>query len=163
MPLASLRAANMRFLELKVPPMLVFAITGALIWMVARASPRLQFEIPGQGSIASALIAAGLAVAILGVVSFRRARTTVNPLNPATASALVVSGVYRWTRNPMYLGTLLCLFGWAVFLGNTIGFLLLPAFVGYLNRFQIAPEEVALRERFGAEFESYRARVRRWI
>lgn len=153
----------MRFLELRVPPLIVFAVTGVLIWVVARVSPGLDFEIPGSEFIAAGLFVSGLAVAMLGVVSFRHAKTTVNPLDPALTSALVVSGVYRWTRNPMYLGTLLCLLGWAAFKENAVGFLLLPAFVGYLNRFQIIPEEVALRERFGAEFESYRARVRRWI
>lgn len=155
--------ARMRLLELKVPPLIVFALTGALIWLVARASPDFHIEIPGREFIAAGLFVAGVAVAMIGVVSFRRARTTVNPLDPALASALVISGVYRWTRNPMYLGTLLCLLGWAAFKENAIGFLLLPGFVGYLNRFQIVPEEAALRERFGAEFESYRARVRRWI
>ena len=143
--------------------MIVAAVAGALIWLVARAAPawRMEFALGREVAVAMAVI--GVAVALAGVVSFRRARTTVNPLNPAAASALVVSGIYRWTRNPMYLGVLVCLLGGVVYTGSVPALLVLPPFVAYMNRFQIAPEEMALRGRFGAEFDSYRARVRRWI
>ena len=143
--------------------MIVAAVAGALIWLVARAAPawRMEFALGREVAVAMAVI--GVAVAVAGVVSFRRARTTVNPLNPAAASALVVSGIYRWTRNPMYLGVLVCLLGGVVYTGSVPALLVLPPFVAYMNRFQIAPEEMALRGRFGAEFDSYRARVRRWI
>jgi protein-S-isoprenylcysteine O-methyltransferase Ste14 len=90
-------------------------------------------------------------------------RTTTNPLKPANASALVVRGIYRVTRNPMYLGLAALLAAWAIYLSSLAALAVLPLFVLYINRFQIAPEERALRSRFGAEFEAYRARVRRWI
>lgn len=105
----------------------------------------------------------GVCVALLGVASFRRARTTVNPLKPEKASALVMSGIYRYTRNPMYLGLLLALLGWAFFLSNALAFLSLPAFILYMNRFQIAPEERVLAARFGQEFAAYLSKVRRWL
>jgi len=99
----------------------------------------------------------------LGIVSFRQARTTVNPMKPDTTSSLVVSGIYRWTRNPMYLGFLLVLLGWALFLSNALAFVLLPAVIFYMDRFQIEPEERALHSLFGQQFVIYTSRVRRWL
>ena len=75
----------------------------------------------------------------------------------------MVSGVYAATRNPMYLGLLLVITGWAVFLSNAVAFLFLPAFVSYMNRFQIEPEERALAARFGQAFVTYKSRARRWL
>ena len=99
----------------------------------------------------------------MGFASFRRAKTTVNPMKPDSASSLVVSGIYDLTRNPMYLGFLVILVGWAFFLSNALGFIFLPLFVLYMNRFQIEPEERALASVFGEAFASYRSRVRRWL
>lgn len=95
--------------------------------------------------------------------TFRRAKTTVNPLKPQSSSSLVTWGIYAITRNPMYLGGLVILTGCAVFLSNALAFLLLPAYILYINRFQIAPEERALTSLFGQEFAAYRSRVRRWL
>jgi protein-S-isoprenylcysteine O-methyltransferase Ste14 len=97
------------------------------------------------------------------VVSFRRARTTVNPTKPESSSVLVDSGIYRLTRNPMYLGFSLGLSGWAVMLSNMFAFLLLPIFILYMDRFQIEPEEKALAAIFGRQFAVYKTRVRRWL
>jgi protein-S-isoprenylcysteine O-methyltransferase Ste14 len=96
-------------------------------------------------------------------VSFWRARTTVNPINPAATSSLVIGGIYSLTRNPMYLGFLLALVGWATVLSNALAYLLLPAFIFYMNSFQIKPEERALASLFGEEFITYKSRVRRWL
>ena len=109
------------------------------------------------------LATVGVGTAVAGVVSFRIAKTTVNPLNPAAASALVTSGIYQLTRNPMYLGALILLIGWAAFLANALGFILIPSFVLYMNRFQILPEEKALTSLFASEFTNYCATVRRWL
>ena len=104
-----------------------------------------------------------LSPALCFIASFVRAKTTVNPMKPASASALVVSGLYARSRNPMYLGLLLILIGWAVYLSNGLAFLLLLAFILYMNRFQIEPEERALISLFGQEFVAYKSRVRRWL
>lgn len=109
------------------------------------------------------LAGSGAAFCLAGVAAFRQARTTVNPTTPATSSALVVSGIYRWTRNPMYLGFALLLLAFAVWLSKLSALLLVPVFMGYLQRFQIRPEEQALRARFGASFDAYCQRVRRWL
>ena len=164
MVLAAMNKSNSTpFLELKIPPPVVALLTAGFIWCAARAVPALGFILPHRNMLALALLLAGLSVAISGATAFRRARTTINPLKPETASALVVSGIYQYTRNPMYLGLILALLGWVLFLSNALAFVFLPAFILYLNRFQIRPEERALAARFGQEFAAYQAKVRRWL
>jgi protein-S-isoprenylcysteine O-methyltransferase Ste14 len=150
-------------LELKVPPPVVAVLVAMIMWLAAWAAPALRFEMPGRRVIAACVALIGVAVSIAGVVSFRRARTTVNPLKPESASSLVVSGVYRISRNPMYVGMALLLLGWAVWLMNVMAFVILPAFVLYISRFQIRPEEAAMTTLFGEEYAAYRSRVRRWL
>ena len=99
---------------------------------------------------------------LLGLLAFFRRGTTINPLRPAKASALVTGGIYRITRNPMYVGMAFLLAGWAVWLGALWPFLGPVLFVAYLTRFQILPEERILRGKF-AEFDAYATRVRRWL
>jgi protein-S-isoprenylcysteine O-methyltransferase Ste14 len=112
---------------------------------------------------AAVLVATGLVMGISGVVTFRKAKTTIDPTKPYTASSLVTRGVYSVSRNPMYLGGLIILLGWAVFLVSALAFFLLPAYVLYINRFQIKPEERALKSLFGDAYVDYQSRVRRWV
>jgi protein-S-isoprenylcysteine O-methyltransferase Ste14 len=109
------------------------------------------------------LFALGVAISLAGVVAFRRARTTTNPLRPDAASALVVTGIYTRTRNPMYLGFVVMLLAWCAWLAHPVALLGIPGFVLWMNRLQIPAEERAIGALFGAEFEQYCARVRRWI
>lgn len=150
-------------LELKAPPVAVMAVAAALMWSVAWAAPVLDFALPASLVLSAAFVLAGAVSCLAGIVSFRRARTTVNPLKPESASALVVSGIYRYSRNPMYLGLALLLLGWALYLSNAAAFVLLPAFVLYMNRFQIRPEERMLLALFGRDYAAYRSAVRRWL
>jgi protein-S-isoprenylcysteine O-methyltransferase Ste14 len=153
----------MRVLKLKVPPVAVLLVTAALMWLGASVAPRFGFAIPLRSILALVFALLGAMTSILGVVSFRRAGTTVNPLKPEASSSLVCSGVYAFSRNPMYLGFLLLLLAWGIYLSNALALLLLPVFVAYMNRFQIEPEENALTARFGQEFVTYTTRVRRWL
>lgn len=153
----------MRVLELKLPPVALGLIVAALMWLASSAAPAFGLTFPGHVLAAAGLALMGAAMCLLGVVSFRRARTTVNPTKPHSTSSLVVSGIYKVTRNPMYLGFLLALLGWAVFLANALALALIPAFVVYMNRFQIDPEERVLASLFEHEFSAYKARVRRWV
>jgi protein-S-isoprenylcysteine O-methyltransferase Ste14 len=153
----------MHWLDLKIPPLLVWLVFAGTMLGVAYSVPSLSFTLPGSHAIAVALVALGGALALAGVVAFRNKRTTVNPLTPSTSSFVVTGGVYRISRNPMYLGFLLALAGWAVYLSNVAAALLLPAFVGYMTQYQIKPEERALRAKFGAQFVQYMSRVRRWL
>jgi protein-S-isoprenylcysteine O-methyltransferase Ste14 len=138
-------------------------VAAFLMWVAVRASPSMRFTIPASVAFATGIVLMGTLVIVAGIIEFRRARTTVNPMDPDAASTLVVQRVYASTRNPMYLGFAMVLTGWAVFLSHPISFLIVPCFIAYMNRFQIVPEERALEHRFGSEFEVYRSRVRRWL
>lgn len=150
-------------LDNKVPPLVVVAIAALGIWLMPGLLPGLS--VPGWAGVAGlgVFVGVGALVCIAGVVAFVRAKTTVNPHKPDEASELVSSGVYRVTRNPMYLGFALALVGWALFQGSLWGLVWVAAFVVYLDRFQIRPEERALAAAFGRTFEDYCARVRRWL
>jgi protein-S-isoprenylcysteine O-methyltransferase Ste14 len=153
----------MRVLDLKVPPLAVGSLLAALMWLVSRVVADFNFVFRGREFLALTLAIAGVIIILLGVASFRRAKTTINPMKPELSSSLVISGIYKLSRNPMYLGFLLVLVGWAVFLSNALAFVFVPAFMFYMNRFQIAPEEKALADKFNEEFVDYRSQVRRWL
>lgn len=153
----------MRSLELKIPPAVVGLAVGAAMWAAARYGPVGAFALPANRLIAAVLVSAGFIVAILGVAAFRRARTTVNPLQPENVSSLVVAGIYGRTRNPMYLGMLLVLLGWAALLANALALGFAAVFIPLMNRLQIRPEEKILAARFGKTFTDYQSAVRRWI
>jgi protein-S-isoprenylcysteine O-methyltransferase Ste14 len=151
------------FLELRIPPPIVGLIIAGGMWAVAHLPPILRLPNLLRLLLAVVLAVLGVAVALGGVVSFRRARTTVNPLKPETSAALVCTGVYSFTRNPMYLGMALVLLAWAVYLSSVWSLLGPLLFAFYITRFQIVPEERVLEGLFGASFAGYRKRVRRWL
>lgn len=153
----------MTALETRFPPVALALTIGFLMWIADRTLPHFAFLLPIRGLLAITFGAFGAVIGIAGVMEFRRAQTTVNPLRPHAAGSLVVTGVFAWTRNPMYLGLALGLLGWSLWLGNFAAVALLPVFVAYLSRFQIFPEEQVLERHFGTEFTEYRNRVRRWI
>lgn len=150
-------------LELKIPPPIVMLLTAGAMWLVAYAMPAASLSWPRQWLVALVLAVTGIGLAVQGARSFRRASTTVNPLKPETTSSLVTSGIYRFTRNPMYLGMSIVLTGWTVFLGNLVALIGVPVFMLYIGRFQIAPEERVLITLFGKEFSDYQQQVRRWL
>ena len=153
----------MQKLELKIPPVAIGLATAMLMWLASWIVPALGFAFEGRRFLAICLAMTGTLISGSGVVLFRQAHTTVNPMKPESSSSLVQSGIYTLTRNPMYLGFFLVLMAWAVYLSNALAFLILPVFIAYMNRFQIEPEERALRALFGKEFSEYATRVRRWI
>jgi protein-S-isoprenylcysteine O-methyltransferase Ste14 len=152
-----------RSLELKIPPPAVALAFAALMWMLAHATPYVSSPAAGRAVVAVILAVAGVSISLTAMISFRHARTTVNPMRPGSASTLVTGGIYRYTRNPMYLGLLIVLLGWAVWLANAPALVFLPGFVLYIYCFQIAPEERTLAKLFGAEYQAYLASVRRWL
>lgn len=153
----------MQALELKVPPPVVaLAIAGAM-WGVSRIAPLVELPSVVRVAAASVLGLIGVGFAVAGILAFRRARTTVNPMKPEAASSVVRSGVYRVTRNPMYLGLLLVLVAWSVFLSSVWALVGPAAFVLYMNRLQIGPEERVLSAMFGKDYSDYRSKVRRWL
>lgn len=153
----------MSWLESRIPPPAVALAAAVFMWALARATPARSISIPGRVALASVVALAGAAIVLSGVLAFRRARTTLTPLNPGAASALVVSRIYRYTRNPMYLGMAIVLVAWAVCLSHPLSLLGVVAFAAYVQRFQIVPEEKALRALFPGAFDAYTHDVRRWI
>lgn len=153
----------MRALELRVPPAGVALVAALLMWAIAGATPSWRMHVPARLTIAAALAVLGAAIAVAGVLEFRRARTTVNPLNPGATSVLVLTGVYRFSRNPMYLGLAIVLLAGALYLSHALTLLGVAAFVAYIHRFQIMPEERALRALFPGDFEEYAGQVRPWV
>ena len=150
-------------LETKVPPPVVAIAAAFIVWGISGLAPLVAMPAGMRLAASLTLAAAGAACAVTGALSFRRARTTVHPARPEEASSLVSTGIYRVSRNPMYLGLLLILIAWAVFLSSGWALLGAAAFVLYMTRFQIAPEERALSKLFSNEYASYKASVRRWL
>jgi protein-S-isoprenylcysteine O-methyltransferase Ste14 len=153
----------MNVLENRIPPPLVALVLAAGMWGVAEVAPPLGLELAIRVPVAVMIALAGLAFDFSGLLAFIRGKTTVNPLRPERASVLVTGGVYRFTRNPMYVGMLLFLFAWGVYLDCLLAFAGPVLFVLYMNRFQIGPEERVLKQKFGAPFEDYMGRVGRWL
>lgn len=153
----------MNALELKVPPLVLVLVLAVAMWFAAMQLPSLAIALPWPLGLAVIISGVGILLMLAGGYAFQKAKTTVNPTTPAAASSVVTSGVYRFSRNPMYVGFLLALIGWATFLSHTLPFLLLPVYFAYMNRFQISPEERALSAKFGDEYEAYKQAVRRWL
>lgn len=150
-------------MRLRIPPPLVALSIAAAMFVVARFAPVGHFAFAARQASALALAMLAFAVMALAAWQFARVRTTINPLHPEHSSALVTGGLFALSRNPMYLAMLMLLLAVGLWLGNLLSIALCPLFVVFINRFQIAPEEAALRSRFGRVFDDYAARVRRWI
>jgi protein-S-isoprenylcysteine O-methyltransferase Ste14 len=153
----------MQTLEHKIPPPAVTLLFAVMMWLLSRSVPSLIFAMPWRATFAFLCFLTGFAIALAGLLEFLRAKTTVNPLKPEAATAIVTSGIYGYSRNPMYVGLLFALIGWAVWISHPLAFALLPFFVLYMNRFQIEPEERALSAKFGTRFSDYTHSVRRWL
>jgi protein-S-isoprenylcysteine O-methyltransferase Ste14 len=151
------------FLDNRLPPLLVSLAVAATMRGAVALAPNLSIPFPGRAIVAWVLGIVGALVIVAGLASFNRHKTTVNPFKPATASTLVDSGIYGWTRNPMYLGVVFALLGYAAFLSHPLALLGTGIFPAYITRFQIGPEERALERVFDEAYEAYRKRVPRWL
>lgn len=153
----------LKWLELKIPPPLVALSLAAFIWQLSKTLP-VSLALPFDTFwLAIAVAGAGIGCDMAALVAFFRARTTINPLSPGNTRALVVSGIYRYSRNPMYLGLACLLTAWTFYLGQWLLLPLVAVFVLYINRFQIQPEERILTALFGDEYRDWLRRVPRWI
>lgn len=154
---------NSTRLALKIPPALIF-----IIWLAAIAS--LRYIFPGLNYVlfltpyvASLFLLLGLFLTLSAFFHFKKAQTTIDPRKPEKTTTIVTSGIYRFSRNPMYLGFLMWLCAWAFMLSNLVGFVFLPLFVFYMNRYQIIPEEKILHQQFGDIYYRYLKKVGRWL
>jgi protein-S-isoprenylcysteine O-methyltransferase Ste14 len=151
----------MNWLKLKVPPLIVTVVFALLLWVTP--APYKINNIETLYWIVGLLLFLGCGISILGVLEFKRERTTVNPMLPQDSKSIVTSGIYRFSRNPMYLGFLLWLLSFGIFTRNPLSIISILGFVLYMNYFQITPEETILEENFGDDYLKYKASVRRWI
>lgn len=150
-------------LESKIPPPLVAVCVAAAMWAAAGLGPIWPLPHTVRMGLVALLVAAGAACDLAGIWAFRVQRTTINPLRPERSTALVTSGIYRFTRNPMYVGMACFLTAWALYLNAVLALAGVGLFVAYITRFQIRPEERILQSLFGEPFVAYTARVRRWL
>lgn len=153
----------MNALEIKVPPPLIALLAAAMMWVIARDAPAIPIDNTVRLALAGVLAGVGVLLARAGFRAFGRANTTTNPVNIEAASALVTSGIYSYTRNPMYLGLVVFLLAWAVYLAVPWTLLGPLAFVLFITRFQIIPEERVLHKKFGDAYGAYQRQVRRWL
>jgi protein-S-isoprenylcysteine O-methyltransferase Ste14 len=153
----------MHSLELKIPPPIFAFLLGIAMWGASSLEPHLAIDATFRWTAAIVLALVGAMFDVLALLAFRKSRTTIDPLRPQRASTFVATGVYRVTRNPMYVGLAFFLVAWAVFLGALWPFVGPVLFVPYVNRFQIEPEERILAKLFGEDYSRYSAEVRRWL
>ena len=153
----------MKFLELKVPPVALFILVLVASYFSAQQLSTGAIGMPFKLVVLGVGIVLSGVIGLAGVWEFRKQKTTVNPIKVETASTVVDSGVFGYTRNPMYLGLFILLFCFGYFFQNIFSVLLSFAFVIYMNQFQIKPEERALEQLFGAEYVDYKQKVRRWV
>ena len=150
-------------LSLKIPPVAQGVIALILVFLVNRYLPVYRMDIRFKGPFSLTIVGIGVLVGITAVAAFIRLRTTVDPRYPNKASRLVVIGIYKYSRNPMYLAILLILTGVAVCLGALSSLSVIFLFVAFIHFYQILPEEKALEQKFGESYRQYAGRVRRWI
>ena len=145
----------------KIPPPIITLICGLGIYFSRPLFPKYNYI--STDIIAASFLLLGIITLITAVLSFRRQSTTVNPLQPEKASSLVVSGIFKYSRNPMYLGMLLILISMTIKFNFIGGILMIFAFIAFITKFQIIPEEIVLERLFGDEFTRYKKKTRRWI
>ncbi len=150
-------------MENKIPPPIILILTGVVMWLVANSSFGYRVAIPYPIAFASVFVGIGFFIAFSALREFKAADTTVNPLQPESATSLVDSGIFSRSRNPMYVGLFCIAVGWAIWLGSLSNVIVLMLFVFTITKWQIKPEEEALRKLFGAEYDAYCQRVRRWL
>lgn len=153
----------MSALELKIPPPLVALLTILAMWGLAQFPPYWELSSPYHIILSILIAILGVACAVAGFAVFRRAKTTINPTRPGKATTLVTTGIYRITRNPMYVGLLCILIAWACYLQSAWALLGSVVFVLWIHYFQILPEERILTRLFGQDYTNYLCRVRRWL
>ncbi len=150
-------------LELKIPPPIVALVCVAGMWGLSSKFPELDFDFFNRRLVATLIMFTGLGIDFLALAKFKQKQTTINPMKPEQSSELVVTGIYKFTRNPMYLGLLFILSACAMFFSNIATIIMLLVFVGYITKFQIIPEERIMQEKFKQSYEEYKLKVRRWI
>jgi len=150
-------------MKLKIPPVIVLLVFVGLMYALAKVLPVGYFDFLGRRYLMYGLLGVAIFIGFVALVQFFKNKTTIDPTRPAKATKLVTSGLYRFSRNPMYLAMLLLLLAWGLWLGNAFNTIIAVSFVYYMNAFQIVPEEEALTAIFGKQYRHYCKAVRRWF
>lgn len=145
----------------KIPPPIVTLICALIIYFSSSFFPSYTF--PLFNALSILILGSGLLLIFLAVNSFKKSQTTINPLQPDLASSLVTDGVFKYSRNPMYLGMLFILIFISLRFNLIGGSLVALGFVIYITKYQIVPEEIAMVKLFNDKFIAYKSRVRRWL
>ena len=153
----------MKSLELKIPPPVYALSIALLMWLLSQHAPVVQLISSPWNKVGLAIIIIAGMFDLWSLFLFIKKKTTINPLSPKNTTGLVTTGLYKVSRNPMYVGMLLMLFGYAIWLGSVTSFLVVPLFYLVITKMQIKPEEVILEENFGQEYMDYKNSVRRWL
>jgi len=150
-------------MKLIVPPPLQGLICAGLIWVIATYFPQYSIDLAYKKYLSGVLFFIGVTIDLLALRIFHQSGTTVSPFSPDKTSSLVATGIYRYTRNPMYLGMVFLLVGFTVWFGAVPGLLIIALFIWSITELQIKPEEAVLLEKFGESYTDYCQKVRRWI
>ena len=150
-------------LEQKIPPVAVFLLSAFFMVVTTKVARNVSVEYQYKFETLILFLLLGVGIAVIGVVSFKKHKTSVPPIKTERVVSLVTSGVYQYSRNPMYLGMLLCLVGIGLYTANPVNVVFILLFVWYMNKYQIIPEEAFLTDKFGASYTEYRKTVRRWL
>ena len=148
-------------MKTKIPPPILALVMIVLIYLSSLFVESITFKY--QGSLSVLFIILGSACALPSFKLFAKFKTTITPLKPSDATALVTEGMYRYSSNPMYLGLILWTIASTIWFGTWLGIIINIVFIFLINFLQIIPEEEALLEIFGEEYEEYKKNVRRWI
>ena len=149
-----------KYLNTKIPPPLVTMLCIGIIYLF---EIQIEYSHPNLKAVGIIFLILGLIMIFLAVLKFIKTKTTVDPTRPHKTSNLVITGIYKITRNPMYLGMLFLIIAYAIYNNNIIGCIVIPVFIFYINKFQIEPEEIEMRKKFGESFENYCKKVNRWL
>ena len=149
-----------KYLKTKIPPPIVTLLCIGIIYLFEN---KIEYSQPDFKAIGIIFLILGFIIIFLAVLKFIKIKTTVDPTRPHKTSNLVISGIYKITRNPMYLGMLFLIIAYTIYTNNVVGSIIIPIFIFYINKFQIEPEEIEMRKKFGESFENYCKKVNRWL
>ena len=149
-----------KYLNTKIPPPIVTLLCIVIIYLF---ESQIEYSEPDLKAVGIIFLILGLIIIFSAVLKFIKIKTTVDPTRPHKTSNLVINGIYKITRNPMYLGMLFLIMAYAVYNNNVMGCIIIPIFIFYINKFQIEPEEIEMRKKFGESFENYCKKVNRWL
>lgn len=150
-------------MKVKIPPLLLMLLIATVMYLLASMLPRVDSQGRAALYMSSVVLVLGVVIALLAVREFKRVDTTVDPIRIQNASNLVSSGVYRISRNPMYLSFAIILLSLVIYLQSPLLLFGVVFFVAYITKHQIHPEEQFMRNKFGEQYENYARKVRRWL